>query len=95
MTDKNDICRVGDFLVQNELITNEQLGEALALQKDNPERLVGEILVTLGILTKEEMIMALEMYAMTTDAEFGYIDEWLDQEEVDLLMNKISNSKNN
>jgi len=65
------------------------LQEALELQHDNPERLIGEILVTLGVLTKEELIMALEMYMMTTDAVPDHVDEWLDQDEIDLLMDKI------
>ena len=80
--------RIGIFLVENGIITDEQLKDALELQNDNPERLVGEILVTLGILTKENLIMALEMYMMLTDVLPDHVDEWLDQDEVDLLLEK-------
>ncbi len=83
--------KVGAFLVENGIISEEQLQEALELQKDNPERLIGEILVTLGVLTKEELVMALEMYMMTTNAMPEHVDEWLDQDEIDLLMEKIKN----
>ena len=83
--------KVGAFLVENGIITNDQLDEALELQKDNPERLIGEILVTMGVLTKEELVMALEMYMMTTEAMPEHVDEWLDQDEIDLLMEKIKN----
>jgi hypothetical protein len=87
--DKKHDKRVGSFLVENGIVTEKQLQEALELQHDNPERLIGEILVTLGVLTKEELIMALEMYMMTTDAVPDHVDEWLDQDEIDLLMDKI------
>ena len=81
--------RVGEFLLENKIITETQLDEALVLQKDNPGRLVGEILVTLGHLSKEELVMALEMYLMETDVLPSHVDEWLDQEEVDLIIKKM------
>ncbi|MBN1496297.1 MAG: hypothetical protein JXA07_05980 [Spirochaetes bacterium] len=81
--------RVGEFLLENKIITETQLDEALLLQKDNPGRLVGEILVTLGYLSKEELVMALEMYLMETDVLPSHVDEWLDQEEVDLIIKKM------
>jgi hypothetical protein len=83
--------KVGEFLVKNSIITDEQLKDALDLQKDNPDRLIGEILVTQGILTKEDIIMALEMFLMVTDSEIDFTDEWLDQDEVDLIINRIKN----
>ena len=86
--DVSDI-KVGEFLVESGIISPQQLGEALFLQKDNPDRLIGEILVTLGILTKEDLIMAMEMYLMMTDAKPKHVDEWLDQDEIDLLMDRI------
>ncbi len=84
--------KVGEFLVENEIITGYQLQDALDMQRDNPERRVGEILVTQGVLTKEELIMALEMYLMATDAQPLFVDEWLDQDEVDMLMGRIKDN---
>jgi len=81
--------KVGEFLVQNGIITREQLMECLAMQRDNPERLVGEILVTQGSLSKDELIMAMEAYLMTTNTGEIHVDEWLDQEEIDMLIEKI------
>lgn len=81
--------KVGEFLVQNGIITQEQLSDSLLLQKDNPERMIGEILVTRGALSKEDIVMALEAYIMTTDAGDIHVDEWLDQEEIDMLIEKI------
>jgi len=90
---KSDDFRIGTFLIENGIITEPQLKEALELQKDNPDRLLGEILVTLGILSKEEIIMALEMFMMMSDSDEICIDEWLDQDEIDMLINKLDGQK--
>ncbi|HEY1406529.1 MAG TPA: hypothetical protein VF857_07980 [Spirochaetota bacterium] len=87
MEAKPDI-KVGEFLVENGIITREQLDEALELQRYNKERIVGEILVTQGVLSKEELIMAMEMFMMLTGVDTHHVDEWLDQEEIDLLQEK-------
>ena len=85
--------KIGRFFVENGIITDSQLTEALELQKDNKERLLGEILVTLGLMTKEDLIMALEMYMMMTDSDNLGIDEWLDQDEIDMMLKKLDTSK--
>jgi hypothetical protein len=91
MTERKGIPdkKVGEFLVENSIITMEQLNDALEMQKDNPERLVGEILVTQGVLSKEELIMALEMYLMVSGHHPEHVDEWLDQDEIDMLQDKL------
>jgi len=91
-TDRN--IKVGEFLVNNGIITKIQLNDALDLQKDNTERVIGEILVTQGVLTKEELVMALEMFLMTDETGSveitDHVDEWLDQDEVDMLLKRIN-----
>ncbi|MBP7582929.1 MAG: hypothetical protein KBA61_02765 [Spirochaetes bacterium] len=83
------MLRVGEFLVKSGIITREQLDESLVMQRDNPERLIGEILVTQGALGKEDLIMAMEAYIMTTNPGEIHVDQWLDQEEIDMLMEKM------
>lgn len=92
---KDDEYKIGEFFIENGIIDQSQLKEALELQKDNPERRIGEILVTLGVLSKEDLVMAIEMYMMMTDTDNIGIDEWLDQDEVDLMLKKLDdpNSK--
>jgi hypothetical protein len=85
----NKTKRVGEFLIENQIIKRAQLQEALDLQRDNKGLLIGEILVTLGALTKEQLVMSLEMYLMETEVNPAHVDEWLDQEEVDLIMEKL------
>ncbi|MBN2078886.1 MAG: hypothetical protein JW838_07960 [Spirochaetes bacterium] len=84
--------RVGEYLVDKGVITLPQLDEALDLQKDNRDRLIGEILVTMGALSKEDLVMSLEMYLMETDVLPTHVDEWLDQEEIDMIIEKMKES---
>lgn len=86
---KSNDKKIGEFLIENGLITKKNLAEALDMQKDNPERLIGEILVTLGVLSKEQLIMSLEMFLMMTDLQIDHVDEWLDQEEIDMLQDRL------
>ena len=90
---KDEEYKIGKFFTENGIINDYQLNEALELQKDNKERLLGEILVTLGFLSKEDLIMALEMYMMMTDSDNLGIDEWLDQDEIDMMLKKLDTSK--
>lgn len=89
MSGKDEDIKVGSFLVENGIISEGQLESALELQKDNKTRLIGEILVTQGIITKEDLIMAMEMFMMITDRDPSHVDEWLDQDEIDLLLRKL------
>ena len=88
MLDK-EVQKLGEFLVEINIITREQLTEALTLQKDNPEQLIGHVLVTMGVVTKEQLIMAYEMYLVITGFATTHADEWLDQDEVDAIMNNL------
>ncbi len=85
--------KIGKFFVENGIITQAQLQDALLLQADNKDRLLGEILVTMGVISKEELIMSIEMYMMMTDTDDMGIDEWLDQDEVDLMLKNMESSK--
>jgi MSHA biogenesis protein MshE len=50
--------RLGDLLVQNELITDAQLGEALASQKASGKKL-GRALIDLGLVEEDQMLSLL------------------------------------
>jgi hypothetical protein len=90
MTATNDqFKRIGEFLVENKIVTRAQLDDALDMQRFNKDRLIGEILVTQGVLTKEHLIMSLEMYLMMNDLQPEHFDEWLDQDEVDMIIDRI------
>ena len=50
--------RLGEILVKNGLVSQEQLAKALDVQKGTKKR-IGEILVELGLLTEHDIAMAL------------------------------------
>ena len=52
--------RLGDLLVHVGLLSEEQLGEALGLQKESKQRL-GALLIEQGYITEQQLINALEM----------------------------------
>lgn len=53
--------RIGDLLLHQERISQEQLEQALAFQKNNPgqRKLMGEVLIELGFVTQDEVMEAL------------------------------------
>ena len=51
--------RLGDTLIEMGYITDAQLGEALAYQKEHKGERIGSILITLGFVTERQMIGAL------------------------------------
>lgn len=55
-----DRRRLGEILIEDGLITTDQLSEALKLQSQNPDRKpIGEILVQLGYLSEEGLALTL------------------------------------
>lgn len=52
--------RLGDLLISAGLLSEEDLGRALALQKDSGKRL-GSVLIDSGIISEQQLIEALEM----------------------------------
>lgn len=49
---------IGEILIDKGLITGEQLDEALALQRRQPGKKIGEILVRLGFVNLKDVIRA-------------------------------------
>lgn len=50
--------RIGDLLIQNQLITDEQLGQALASQKETGTKL-GRALIDLGFVEEDQLLQLL------------------------------------
>lgn len=60
--------RIGEILVENKLITPEQLDLALARQKyENNGSKIGEILIDLGFLTYDSLLEYLERQLSRAD----------------------------
>lgn len=58
MEQKKNI-RLGDVLIEDGYITEEQLMQALAWQKENRGKLIGEVLIELGYITEAQKMEAL------------------------------------
>jgi type II secretory ATPase GspE/PulE/Tfp pilus assembly ATPase PilB-like protein len=53
------VIKLGDLLVELQLLTREQLGIALQFQQANDKKHLGEILVELGFLTRDQLDVVL------------------------------------
>ena len=48
--------KIGEFLIENNYVTQKEVNEALELQKCNRGQYIGEILVKMDAITKEQLI---------------------------------------
>ncbi len=48
--------KIGEYFVKNNYVTQEEVNEALELQKRNKVQYIGEILVQMNIITREQFI---------------------------------------
>ena len=55
----NSKIRIGDLMVQAGYITDDQLREALAIQKESGGKRIGQLLLELGYVTEVQMLSAL------------------------------------
>ena len=51
--------RIGEILIENGTLTQEQLKVALESQKQEPGKLLGKVLIELGYVTEEDIVVAL------------------------------------
>ena len=60
MTGRRERLRLGDMLVNQGVLTEEQLKSALGMQRGSGKK-IGEVLVDEGFLTEEMIVRALQM----------------------------------
>jgi MSHA biogenesis protein MshE len=65
--------RIGDLLIQNNLITDEQLGQALASQKETGKKL-GRALIDLGLIEEDQLLNLLSQQLEVPFLELGNFD---------------------
>lgn len=51
--------RIGEILIENGTLNQDQLEAALKHQKQEPEKLLGKVLIELGYVTEEDIVVAL------------------------------------
>ena len=57
--------RIGEILIEQGLITEEQLDQALELQQQGKKGLLGVILLELKLITPEQLLHCLEIQKKT------------------------------
>ncbi len=82
--------KIGEYLINEKLITQEYLNEALVLQEHEKNMLLGEILVKMGRFSKEDLDKYIQDFMnkfKDTSKETIIKDtsQWLSQEDVDKL----------
>lgn len=66
--------RIGEVLIENGSITQEQLAKALAQQKQGPGKLLGQILIEMGLVIEEDIVVALATQFNTPYLPIGNFD---------------------
>lgn len=79
----------GEILIQEGKINKEQLNKGLNLQKDNSDRKLGEILVTLNFIKYDDIIDTVKKQYKLNGATPSDIDKWLSQSEVDAIIKSM------
>ncbi len=57
--------KIGEFFVKSNYVTQEEVNEALELQKRNEDQYIGEILIRMNVITKEQLIQYVCEYDMS------------------------------
>ncbi len=79
----------GEFLVESKKLTKEQVKEALKLQKDNPERKLGEVLVTLNYIRYDDIVETLKQQYRSDGKPPTDVVDWLSQDQIDKILNSV------
>ena len=83
---------IGQILLDSKLITPDQLNNGLELQKKNPSKRIGDILVQEGIITEKEFMRALESRLKVQYVDISNIE--LTEKIVNLLPEEIAKKYN-
>lgn len=76
--------KIGEYLVKNKYVTQEELNKALELQTSGKHQRIGEILVKTGAITKSDLHKYITDFLH--DVVDAHLGDWLSQEEVDKLI---------
>ena len=86
--------KFGEYLTQQKAITPDQIEEALVIQDTSPELKLGEILVSKGFLGNQELLEWIDRFMEATGNKVAEVTEWLTQEEIDALVDKLRHEEN-
>jgi len=84
--------KFGKYLTENNIITKDDLTEALAMQVDNADLKLGEVLVGQEVLTRSELIQHIEAFIESTGTDVKEVTSWVSQDEADELIQQLKDS---
>ncbi|GAG32334.1 unnamed protein product, partial [marine sediment metagenome] len=80
--------RIGDILIEQGLVTSQQLKEALEMQKNGNKKRLGEIFVEIGAISKEELYGILQY---VYESEYVDLSNYvIDPEVISIIPEKIA-----
>ena len=89
MLERKKTTFLGQLLLRLNKITAEQLREALLLQKnEQPRRMLGEILINQGVISREELYYALALQFLYPHVEIGRYK--LNKEVINLIPQEVA-----
>jgi hypothetical protein len=81
--------KYGEYLLSKEIIELNQLEDALTMQVDNPQLKMGEVLLSLGFLNRDQLQQSLKNYIKETGKNYEELNDWVTQEEADQLIAEL------
>ena len=88
--------KIGEYLVKEGHITEYILEEALTIQRQNENMLLGEIIVKMKALSREDLEKHIEAYLIKyRESVLNETSQWLGQDEVDDLSTQFFERKYN
>ena len=81
--------RLGDLLVEVGLAQEEQISDAIRIQKEGDPRLLGEILIERGVLNRQDVENLLQMQATGSLSSISRSHVRLDVKLLDRMMNLV------
>lgn len=88
----NNNIRIGEVLLDYGYITEQQLNQALAYQKENPQKRIGGIMVELGFVSERQMLEALGQRLSLSLLDIGNCD--VDVSAVEKIPKQIAVNNN-
>lgn len=82
---RKGVVKIGEYFVKNNFITRETLVKALEIQKQNKGKLIGDVLVEMGAVSKEDLKKYVNAFINTS---IGEAKRWLKQGNVDMIVSK-------
>ena len=82
--------KIGEYFIKNQIITENQLSDALEYQKDKRNLLIGEIFVERKIIKISDLLKYLLRYMEQTGHKSESVKEWVSQEEIDSALSEYN-----